>query len=249
MAILSFVLGLVTGSFLNVCIYRIPREESVVYGHSRCPHCNTELGVKDLIPVMSYLLLKGRCRYCRESISIQYPLVELLTGVVFLLTYLATGWHILLLKYWFLFSILIVITFIDIKLLLIPNRLILMILNWWLLWQVLEPEISWGQSLVGSLLGGGILLAIAVLSKGAMGGGDIKLMFAAGLMLGGPAVLLALFISFVSGALGGGFLLATGVKKLKEPIPFGPFLAVGIFVAALWGEELIQLYLFLSGIR
>lgn len=237
------------GSFLNVCIYRIPKRESVVYGNSRCPHCHTSLGALDLIPVISYLLLKGRCRHCHAAINVQYPLVESLTGLVFLVTYLATGFDVLLLKYWFLFSVLIVITFIDIKLFVIPNQLVVVLLSWCLFWQLCRPEISWGQSLVGSLLGGGILLTIAIISKGGMGGGDIKLMFAAGLLLGGPAVLLALFIAFVSGALGGGLLLATGVKRFKEPIPFGPFLAFGIFAASLWGEQLIRFYLNLSGIR
>jgi len=248
LAFLSLILGLIIGSFLNVCIYRLPRRESVVFGKSRCPHCHHALGAADLVPVVSYLWLRGRCRYCGGPISGQYPTVELVTGVVFLVTYLVTGWDLLLLKYWFLFALLILIAFIDINLLLIPNPLVALMLVWCLFWQLFRPELSWGQSLVGSLLGGGILLAVAVASRGAMGGGDIKLMFAAGLFLGGPGVVLALFMAFVSGALVGSLLLATGIKKFKEPIPFGPFLAFGIFVATLWGEPLVRSYLRLTGI-
>ncbi|HHY61318.1 MAG TPA: prepilin peptidase, partial [Clostridia bacterium] len=151
MAFLSLILGLIIGSFLNVCIYRLPRRESVVFGKSRCPHCHHALGAADLVPVVSYLWLRGRCRYCGGPISGQYPTVELVTGVVFLVTYLVTGWDLLLLKYWFLFALLILIAFIDINLLLIPNPLVALMLVWCLFWQLFRPELSWGQSLVGSL--------------------------------------------------------------------------------------------------
>lgn len=249
MAFLVFVLGLVIGSFLNVCIYRIPHRENIVYGTSRCPHCHNSLGPQDLIPLLSYLLLKGRCRYCRHPISRRYPLVEFLTGIVFYLTYAAIGFQPLLIKYLVLFSILIVITFIDIDHRLILNQLVIPVLIWLIGWQLLAPELYWWQSLAGALLGGGILLAIAVISKGGMGGGDIKLMFAAGLGLGGGSTILALFIAFVTGAVGGGLLLVSGIKQRREPIPFGPFLALGIFIASLWGEQLIHLYLTGSGLR
>ena len=249
MALLVFVLGLLIGSFLNVCIFRIPNRETIIYGTSRCPHCRNSLGALDLIPVISYLVLKGNCRFCQSPISWRYPLVELLTGLIFYLGYISIGELHLLIKYLVLFSLLIIISFIDIDRQLIPNQLVLAILVWGIGWQLLAPELSWQQSLLGAILGGGILLLIAVISKGGMGGGDIKLMFAAGLVLGGRFTVLALFIACVIGAFVGGFLLATGIKKRKEPIPFGPFLAMGIFTASLWGEELIQLYLTGSGLR
>ncbi|NLL18191.1 MAG: prepilin peptidase [Clostridia bacterium] len=249
MALLVFVLGLLIGSFLNVCIFRIPNRETIIYGTSRCPHCRNSLGALDLIPVISYLVLKGNCRFCQSPISWRYPLVELLTGLIFYLGYISIGELHLLIKYLVLFSLLIIISFIDIDRQLIPNQLVLAILVWGIGWQLLAPELSWQQSLLGAILGGGILLLIAVISKGGMGGGDIKLMFAAGLVLGGRFTVLALFIACVIGAFVGGFLLATGIKKRKEPIPFGPFLSLGIFVASLWGEQLIQLYLTGSGLR
>lgn len=248
MPVLLFILGLIFGSFLNVCIARIPDRESIVYGGSRCPSCRTRLRAYDLIPVLSYILLKGRCRYCHIPISWRYPLVELLTGLLFCLTYFMIGFQPLLFKYLVLFSLLVVILFIDIDRQIIPNPLVLMIFVWALGWQTLLPEFSWREALLGFLLGGGLLLAIALISKGAMGGGDIKLMFAAGMALGGAATVLALFLAFLSGALVGGLLMVTGRKQRKEPIPFGPFLALGIWVASLWGEELIELYLKLSGL-
>lgn len=231
------------GSFLNVCIYRIPYGETVVFGTSRCPRCHSSLGALDLIPVFSYLLLKGRCRHCRFPISWRYPFVEILTGFIFYLIYISIGYQPLLVKYLFFFSVLIVIAFIDIDHQVILNQLVGVIFIWVLAWQLLVPELSWKQCFAGFLLGGGILLIIALISKGGMGGGDIKLMFAAGAMLGGGPTLLALFIAFVAGAVIGGFLIGAGIKDRKDPIPFGPFLALGIFVASLWGEQLISFYL------
>ncbi|NLC77001.1 MAG: prepilin peptidase [Clostridia bacterium] len=249
MAGIIFLFGLLIGSFLNVCIVRIPNQETIIYGSSRCPHCYTRLRTPDLIPVLSFLFLKGRCRYCHAPVSWRYPLVEFLTGLLYYLTYEVTGFQPLLVKYLILFSLLVIIAFIDIDRQIIPNQLVLTVLVWAIGWQIFWPELSWRESLLGSLLGGGILLAVALISQGGMGGGDIKLMFAAGLVLGSAATLLALFLAFVSGALGGGILLATGRKQRKEPIPFGPFLAFGIWVALLWGDSLIEFYLNLSGLR
>lgn len=232
-----------------MCACRIPRQQTVVYGSSYCPKCEHPLGIWDLIPVLSFILLKGNCRYCHAPISRRYPLVEILTGTVFAVAYLRLGAYLLLIKYLVLFSVLIVISLIDLDWQIIPNELVILILGWGLLWQFIRPELSWGQLLMGGLTGGGILLLIAIISRGGMGGGDIKLMFAAGLILGGPGTLLALFLAFVTGALGGGLLLASGLKGRKEPISFGPFLAFGIVTASLWGEQLIRFYLNLSSIK
>lgn len=243
MAVLVFILGLVIGSFLNVCIYRIPKKESIVYGSSHCVNCQTKLKPLDLIPIVSFLWLKGKCRYCQERVSFRYPLVELLTGILFLITYGVFGLQALLLKYLFIISLLIIITMIDLELQLIPDILVLMVFCWAFLWQLFLPQISWWQTILGASIGGGILLAIAVLSNGGMGGGDIKLMFAAGFFLGFNQTLLVLFIAFVTGGILGGLLLYTGKKEKKSPIPFGPFLALGILIACLWGEKIIDLYL------
>lgn len=169
--------------------------------------------------------------------------------MIFFLSYLVFGLEIVLIKYLFLFSLLIVISLIDLELYLIPNQLVLLLLGWGIIWQVFWPVLLWQQTILGALLGGGILFAIALISKGGMGGGDIKLMFAAGFILGTSLTLLALFIAFVTGALGGGFLLLKGRRKRKEPIPFGPFLALGIIITSLWGNQLVELYLNISGLR
>ncbi|KUO50599.1 MAG: peptidase A24 [Desulfitibacter sp. BRH_c19] len=243
MLLLIVILGLLIGSFLNVCIYRIPKGETVVYNSSHCTHCNTALKFMDLIPVLSYIFLNGKCRYCGEGIKVRYPLVELFTGGIFFLTYLYIGFDILLIKYLVLFSILIVITFIDLDHKIIPNKLILIMLIWGIIWQIFHPEIVWISAAAGALLGGGLLLLAAVISRGGMGGGDIKLMFAAGFILGLSNTALALFLGFLSGSIIGIALIVLRIKSRKDPIPFGPFLSLGIFIAALWGYEIIDLYL------
>ncbi|PKM83457.1 MAG: prepilin peptidase [Firmicutes bacterium HGW-Firmicutes-13] len=242
--IIITVMGLIIGSFLNVCIYRLPRRESVVFGSSYCPECEQSLRPLDLIPVFSYFILEGKCRYCNEKINIRYPFIELLTGAVFLITFLTIGFNINLIKYLFLFSALIVVFFIDVDHEIIPNQLVLVIFTWGLLWQLFWPEISWADALGGAFLGGGLLLLASLISRGGMGGGDIKLMFAAGFYLGTILTGLALFLGFISGSVVGIVLILLKVKKRKDYIPFGPFLSFGIFVTVLWGINIVNFYLY-----
>lgn len=243
MLFLIFILGVLIGSFLNVCIYRIPRKEPVVYNRSHCIHCKERLNFIDLIPVLSFIFLKGKCRYCNKQISIYYPIVEFLTGIIFLITYLHIGFSSLLIKYLFIFAVLIIITFIDIEHKIIPNKLVFIFLIWSIGWQLFYPQLTWNNILSGAILGGGILLLTAIISRGGMGGGDIKLMFAAGLFLGLANTALALFLAFLSGSIVGIVLMLLRIKGRKDPIPFGPFLSFGIFVAVLWGYVIIDLYL------
>lgn len=243
MAILITILGLLLGSFLNVCIYRLPREESIISKPFHCIKCKSKLGILDLLPVVSYAFISGNCRYCGEKISFRYPLVELLTGLLFFITYFHIGFDILLIKYLFLFSLLMVITFIDIEHKIIPNQLVAIILIWAAIWQILYPQIELYKAVAGSLLGGGILLFSAIISRGGMGGGDIKFMFAAGFFLGISITALALFLAFLIGSIVGMGLIVLRIKSRKDPIPFGPFLSIGVFIAALWGYEIIDLYL------
>lgn len=246
--IVIILLGLVIGSFLNVCIFRFPRGESIVYTPSHCPSCGMRLNVFDLVPVLNYLFLKGRCRYCNIKISLRYPFIELLTAAVFCITYLNMGLSIYLVKYLFFFFSLIIIIFIDLDHEIIPNELVMLILFWGFIWQLVRPEISFFEALGGSLIGGGTLLFIALLSRGGLGGGDIKLMFAAGLYLGPVMTGLALFISFLSGAVTGILLILFKIKKRREFIPFGPFLSLGIFIAVLWGLNMVNGYMRLTGL-
>jgi len=236
------IMGLLIGSFLNVCIHRMPKRESIIYNPSHCNSCNTNLEVLDLIPLISFILFKGKCRYCGEGIKVRYPIVELLTGGIFLITYLYIGFNMLLIKYLILFSALIVITFIDLEHQVIPNKLVFFIIIWGIIWQLLYPELFWYQAVGGAILGGGLLLLAAIISRGGMGGGDIKLMFAAGFILGISGTALALFLSFLAGSIIGLVLILLRIKGRKDPIPFGPFLSLGIFIAALWGYEIINIY-------
>ena len=236
-------MGLLIGSFLTVCIYRIPKGETVIYNSSHCSHCNSRLGILDLIPVISYILIKGKCRYCGKGIKIRYPVVELLTGGIFLITYLHIGFNVLLVKYLILFSTLIVITFIDAEHQIIPNKLTFLIFIWGIIWQIFYSEMFLYQAIGGAILGGGLLLLAAIISGGGMGGGDIKLMFAAGVIMGIQTTALALFLSFLVGSIIGITLILLNIKNRKDPIPFGPFLSLGIFIAVLWGHEIIKMYL------
>lgn len=243
MLVIMFIFGLIIGSFLNVCIYRIPEGNTVVNVPSHCPSCKSKLKPVDLLPVISYIILGGKCRYCGQSIGIRYPLVELTTGAVFIISYLTIGLNLLLVKYLVIYSILIIITLIDLKHKIIPNVLVLTLLVWAVTWQLAFPDLPHYEAVVGGLLGGGIFLLIAVLSKGGMGGGDIKLMFSAGIFLGVMPAILAILISSIVGGIIGLILILLKIKDRKDPIPFGPFLSLGIFLTSLWGQEIIELYL------
>lgn len=244
MEYLVSLIGLLIGSFLNVCIYRIPKGKSISYPPSHCPRCETRLKPIDLIPILSYILNKGKCRYCGEGISPQYPIVELLNGVIYLILYLKFGLTILFFKYAILSSLLIVISFIDLKYQLIPDRLNLFCLGIGILFTLLYGN-KWLvlNSATGLIIGGGLFLLIAVVTRGAMGGGDIKLMGALGFCFGWKYILLISFLSFIIGAIISIFLLIFKIKGRKDYIPFGPFISIAAIVAMIYGEELIQLYL------
>lgn len=247
-AVFVFLLGACIGSFLNVCIYRLPREESVVSEPSHCTRCGRKLGVADLVPLLSYLWLRGRCRGCGTRISLQYPLVELLTALLFLAAYLTWGisWHTL--SMWVFLSVLVSVSMVDIHHRIIPDEILLVgtVLGVPL---VLLTSIS---SLISGLIGffgaGILLLLIAVLSRGGMGGGDIKLSAVMGLFLGWQGVAVALFLSFLTGGLAGILLLVTKLKGRKDAVPFGPYLALGGLAAAFYADAIIKWYLGLSGL-
>ncbi len=243
MTVAVALFGLLVGSFINVCILRLPLNESVIINSSHCPYCGRGLAPQDLVPVLSYLFIKGKCRYCKAPISVRYPLIELLTAGVFYITALEMGYTVILVKYLFIFSLLIVVFLIDLDHYIIPNQLVLILLVWSLGWQVLIPEMPWLQALLGALMGGGLLLILAVVSRGGMGGGDIKLMFASGFLMGPALTGLALFLAFLSGAAAGLILLLFKIKKRRDAFPFGPFLTLGIYVSILWGNNIINAYL------
>jgi leader peptidase (prepilin peptidase)/N-methyltransferase len=246
--ILIFVLGLIIGSFSNVCIYRIPKNESVIYPASHCPKCRSKIKPIDNIPLLSYLLLKGRCRNCGSKISIQYPVVEFLTGLIYLIIYLIYGLSIQSLVYIILSSALIIIAFIDLQEQIIPDVISLPGIVVGLILSFIVPYISFINSVLGALVGGGIILIIAwvgskIFKKEAMGGGDVKLTAMIGAFLGWRYTLISLFWGFFLGALIGIILIMTKIKKREDAIPFGPFIALGSIITLLWGEKILLWYL------
>ncbi|MDF2520917.1 MAG: Prepilin peptidase [Clostridia bacterium] len=241
--ILIFLLGLAIGSFLNVCIYRIPANESIAYPPSHCPKCSHKLSALDLIPVLGYIINLGRCRYCKEKISLQYPIIELFTAVLFLFLFERFGLSIYFAKYAVLASLLIVIASIDLKTQEIPDRLIVFGLIAGLLFNLYNIRINMVQGLLGFILGGGSFLIIAMVTKGAMGGGDIKLMAVLGLFFGWQLTILIALISFVLGAFISLILITAKIKGRKDYIPFGPFIAAAAIIALFYGHQILELYL------
>ncbi len=243
----ALVLGLVIGSFLNVCICRMPVGQSVVAGRSYCPQCGHCLRPVDLVPVLSYLLLRGKCRDCKEKISVQYPLVELLSGGLFVLSFARFSLHPMTLVMWALVCVLIVASGIDIRTFEIPDGASIAILMIGIACFFL-PGLLWWERLLGALCGAGPLLLIVLLSHGnGIGMGDVKLMAAAGLVLGWRLSLFALFAGVVIGGVIGAALMIARRKGRKDSIPFVPALSAGILCAALFGDALIGWYASLLG--
>lgn len=240
---LAAILGLIFGSFFNVVIYRFQAGESIVQPPSHCPSCRTNLKTWDLVPVFSYLFLRGRCRYCGASISPRYAVVELFTALIFTAVLYFFGLSWLSLKYALLFSLLLIISAIDLESKRIPNLFVLLIFAWSLFWQLVYPEQSILSAFIGLLAGGGVFLLIALVSRGGMGEGDIKLMGALGFAAGWPYVCMVFLVAFITGAVTGGILVLLKKQTRKSPIPFGPFIAASFFIVATWGEQLWHFYI------
>jgi prepilin signal peptidase PulO-like enzyme (type II secretory pathway) len=257
-----FVLGLIVGSFINCVVYRLHTKKSFVRGRSFCPHCKKQILWYDNIPVLSYLLLKAKCRFCKKSISIYYPIVELTTAILFLIVFIATPvsltnlavFLILLLRNWAFTFILIVIFLYDLKFYLIldkitlPAILIALLINLALFLTKHDVEYSLlnilGNYLLAALVCGGFFMIQFIISKGKwIGGGDIRLGFLMGLMLGWPNILIALAIAYMLGSLVGILLILLGKKTIKSQIALGTFLSLGTFIALIWGKQLIDWYL------
>ncbi|MDA3845183.1 MAG: prepilin peptidase [Vallitaleaceae bacterium] len=236
------ILGLLVGSFLNVCIYRIPRKEEIVITPSHCMTCGHTLRWYELFPVISYIAIKGKCYKCKTHISIQYPIIELLNGAAYMGLYLLYGISIELAIYAALFSILLIVFMIDLKTLTIPNSLVIAIGILGLV-NLVFNIVNWPQYIIGFFSVSALLFLIAIITKGKMGGGDIKLMAVAGLLLGWQRIILSLLLGSVLGAVIGLTLIGLRVVNKKALIPFGPYLAVGIMVSAIWGQVIIDWYI------
>ncbi|MBF0343260.1 MAG: prepilin peptidase [Nitrospirae bacterium] len=243
--------GLLIGSFLNVCIHRLPLKLSIVRPPSHCPNCNKPIAAWQNIPLISYLVLRGRCHYCGLRISVRYPFVELLNGLFYVFTFHRFGLTSYSLFYVILLSALIVITFIDIDHQIIPDVITIpgVILGLAASAFILPDPYAYsrmlglGGSVTGLLTGGGIFYIIAVVSKGGMGGGDIKLMAMLGAMFGWKYVLMTIFIGSFLGSVYGLALIALKGKDRKTKVPFGPFLAAAAAMVLFYGREMLELYL------
>ncbi len=242
MVLLYAVLGLAIGSFLNVCIDRLPERASIVSPPSHCPACGRRLAPFDLIPLLSYLFLRGRCRYCGAPIPRRVLLVELVTGLLFVLLWYRYGLSLWLLLATLYTCFFIVIFFIDLEHHLVLNRVIYPAIVVALLAIPLTPNHDVVKLLGGGAIGFGLLFLVAFIYPAGMGMGDVKLATFIGLVVGFPSVFVALLFSFVAGGLVGGGLLLTGLKGRKDPIPFAPFLVTGGMVAMLYGEQIIDWY-------
>ncbi|WP_042472169.1 prepilin peptidase [Bacillus ndiopicus] len=239
---LSLILGLVLGSFYNVVGLRIPKNESIVYPGSHCTNCHRSLNAVDLVPVFSYLLLHGKCRLCKVRISPIYMVMELLTGICFAFSYWQLGISLELIVAWLFISLLIIITVSDIAYMLIPNKILLFFLPLIALGRILSPLEPWWDSLLGAAIGFGTLLLIAVVSRGGMGGGDIKLFFIIGLVLGTINTLLTLFLAAVIGMFASVIILKKHNQSRKTPIPFGPSIALAAIIVYFFGNKIMEWY-------
>ena len=242
-ALALFVVGLCMGSFLNVVIARVPEGRSVVSPRSACPRCGAEIEWYDNVPLVSYALLRARCRRCGEPISLRYPIVELLTGLLFVLAGWQLGLSIDLLPALLLLTTLVAITAIDLDRQLIPDVLSLPGIAVGLLISSATGRPGWLDSLLGTLVGGSIFFLIIVASRGGMGGGDMKLGAMLGAFLGWKLVLVAILLSVLAGGLVAIVLLALRRRGRKDAVPFGPFLALGGAVSLFWGQPLLEWYL------
>lgn len=236
------LLGLVIGSFLNVCIVRIPVGESIVFGRSRCMSCGAAIKPYDLVPVVSYIILRGRCRNCKSRISPRYPAVELLNAALWLCAYFAFGLTARGLVAMVFLSALIVVSFIDIDTKTIPNGPVLFLAAVGALDLIFDCSVPFYENLLGVLAAGGPLFAIMLASRGGMGGGDVKFASAAGLTLGWKLSLVGLFFAFVIGAVFGLIYMCAAHKDGKSQIPFAPFLSAGMLIALFFGSAIIQFY-------
>ena len=249
---LSFacILGAIIGSFLNVCIYRIPAGKSIVSPPSSCPLCNHRIRWYENIPVLSYLFLGGKCASCKSKISYRYPAIELLTGVLFSLVLYYFGFSLVTLIYWLLAAALVVITFIDLDHQIIPDVISLPGIVVGFFCSFFIPWISWLDSFFGLLLGGGLLLVVAwlyevIAKREGMGGGDIKLLAMLGAFLGWKAILPIVFIASLVGTLVGIPAMILQKEDSRLAIPFGPFLSFAALVYLFWGQQIIYWYLHL----
>ena len=240
-SIIVFLYGIIIGSFLNVCIYRLPKKENIVTTRSHCMQCGYQLKWYDLIPLFSWLMLGGRCRKCKAKISVQYPIIEALNGVLYLLVFARFGVSTECLLYCLLASALIVLSVIDFRTYEIPFGINVFIAGLGLV-RILTDLSNWVEYVIGFFAVSLFLYVIYLLTRGrGIGGGDIKLMAASGLLLGWQCNILAFLLGCIIGSVC--HVIRMRVTKAEHVLALGPYLSIGIFLCAMWGRELINWYL------
>jgi len=243
----AVLLGLCLGSFANVCIYRIPQNKSIVHPASSCPHCGAKLRFFDNLPLISYLLLRGRCRTCNASISMRYPLVEILMALLSLALFVRFGLHLQYIQFMAFALTLLILSFIDLDHKILPDVLTLpgVAVGW--LVSFLPGGISWADSLIGLIAGGGALYLVAftyerITGREGLGGGDIKLLAMIGAWMGWMSLPLIVLMSSLSGAVIGSIFILAGGKGARTQIPFGPFLSLGALFYLFFGRDISYWY-------
>jgi len=266
--IFIFIFGLCIGSFLNVLIDRVPKGESI-FGHSYCPHCHKTLKWYELVPILSFIFLKGKCSKCKKPISLQYPLIELTTGILFVFTtyemllqrgitdeaflgIISPLWFATIGCLLFIVSCLIVIFMSDLKYMIVPDEIVYSGIGVSFIYQFINWKsgqlLDWKEPLFSGIGAALFFLLLILLTKGkGMGFGDVKIAAFMGVFLSWPNILIALLLAFFSGALIGLILIAIKKKGMKSEIPFGCFLAPATFVSLFWGEALVNWYFNILG--
>ena len=241
----AFIFGAAVGSFLNVCIFRMSAKTSIIKPLSQCPQCHHPIRFYDNIPLISYIVLMGKCRDCSGKISWRYPLVELITAILSLVLFLKFGTTLIFLTFFIFVSVLIVITFIDLDHQTIPDVLTLPGIPIFFLLAIFVVKISWHEALIGILIGGGVLFAIAfvyelITKREGMGGGDIKLLAMIGGFLGWKSLIFILLFSSFSGAIVGITAMIIKKQDMKYAVPFGPFLSAAAVAYLFWGDAFMR---------
>lgn len=238
---MPYILGLLIGSFLNVCIYRIPKEESIITSPSHCTFCGNRIKWYDLIPLFSYLRLRGRCPSCKHIISIKYPIIEFTNMVAYGVIFYLFGYSVDMVFGCILFSTLLVISIIDVEHYIIPDGMNVFLLILGVVYSIIKNQFLYGFS--GFVAGLVPLLLIYFITSGKMGGGDIKLLAAAGWFLGWKNVLLSLFGASIIGSILSLILIAIRIRSREDRIPFGPYLSLGIVITFFYGDKILRWYL------
>lgn len=251
--VLFFVIGLAMGSFVNAWVWRTKEGKSVAKGRSMCPDCHHQLSVKDNIPVISYIILRGRCRYCNKPISIQYPLVEIITSLLFVAVYLyfspGSMYTWFLVAVWCIISVLLISAFVyDLRWMILPDKFTLPVIIMAIILLGVQAVVygvaSVYAQLIAALVFTSVYLAIWILSKGKLlGGGDIRLALLMGLLLSVPQLLVGVFVAYTVGAVVGVLLIAIKLKKRTDAVPLAPFLIFGLYFGLFFGEQISNWYL------